>query len=181
MSKVHTPAFHLFYSWVGWRVPAYATLTDYATQEHGLFLPEDKKKAHAILHDRKFIMARPYEIAQYLTQGMPLDIADPTDAKKVYGWIMEHMANWLHYASNPSLIMRRVPIEGMREFNNLANKLFPVAHRYGYFEKPTITMSDSLQLFFGGEVKASQQKHRFNDNLIKRLEVVARYQTRGPR
>jgi hypothetical protein len=181
MAKTFSPAFHLFHSWVGWRVPAYATLTAYATQEHGLFLPEDKKKANAILHDRKMVMARPFEIAQYLGQGFPLDINDPNDAIKVYGWIMEHMANWLAYASNPSLIMRTIPMEGMREFNTLANKLFPVAHRFGYFEKPKVTMSDSLQVFFGGEVKATQQKHRFNDTLIRRLEVAARYQTRGQR
>jgi hypothetical protein len=56
-----------------------------------------------------------------------------------------------------------------------------VAHRFGYFEKPKVTMSDSLQVFFGGEVKATQQKHRFNDTLIRRLEVAARYQTRGQR
>lgn len=181
MSKKFSPAFHLFHSWVSWRVPAYATLTEYALQEHGVFLPEDKKKANAILHDRKMIMARPFEIAEYLSQGMPLDINDPNDAIKVYGWIMEHMANWLNFSSNPSLIKRHIPIEGMREFNNLANKLFPVAHRYGYFRKAEITMSDSLQSFFGQEVKATKDEHRFNDTLIRRLEVAARYQTRGAR
>ncbi|MCT7476054.1 hypothetical protein N5V81_13805 [Escherichia coli] len=47
----------------------------------------------------------------------------------------EHLADWLNYLENPTLIYREVPIEGLRQFNVLASKLFPVANRYGYFKE----------------------------------------------
>jgi len=171
-----TAAFHLFHSWVGWRIPEYSTLTAYATQEYGLFLPEDKQKARAILLNKKFVMYRPFEIAQYLATGGALDINDPQDGIKVYGWIMEHLANWIKHIETPQLLPKPIPIVGLREFNVLANKLFPVANRYGYFKKPEATMADAVASLFG-EVKLTQQQHRFNDTLIKRIE--AGYRKRG--
>jgi len=175
-------AFYLFHTWIGWRVPEYATLTSYATSEHGLFLPEDKKKAQAILLNQKTIFAHPCEVAEYLGTGMPLAINDPTDAKRVYGWIMEHMADWLTHMNEPQLMKRSLPIEGLRQFNQLANKLFPVAHRYGYYKKPEVTMSSALQGLFTGRVETNVETHRFNDTLIARLENFHRFhQSQGAR
>lgn len=171
----HTAAFHLFHSWVGWRIPEYATLTNYATQEYGLFLPEDKNKARAILLNKKFSSYRPFEVAEYLATGGALDINDPLDGIKVYGWIMEHLADWIHHLEHAQLMPKAVPIVGLRQFNVLANKLFPVANRYGYYKKPEATMADAVASLFG-EVKLEQQHHRFNDTLIRRIEAAYRKQ-----
>lgn len=167
--STHSAAFYLFHGWVGWRVPEYATLTKYATQEYGLFLPEDKNKAKAILLNRKFVMYRPFEIAEYITTGGALDINDPNDAIRVYGWIMEHLSNWLDHLDKPQLFPKHPPMDGLRKFNKLANLLFPVANRYGYFKKPEVTMSIALQSLFT-PVKLEQTMHRFNDTIMKRIE-----------
>lgn len=66
------------------------------------------------------------------------------------------------------------PMDGLRKFNILANKLFPVAHRYGYFKKPEITMSTALQSMFTPNVRVEQTRHRFNDTIMRRLEIAYR-------
>jgi len=171
-----TAAFMLFHKWVFWRVPEYATITKYASQEHGLFLPDDPKKAQAILLNKKSIYLHPSDAAVYAATGGALDITDPNDAIMVYGWIMEHLADWLRYMEQPHLMVRAVPIEGLREFNALAGKLFPVANRYGYFKVPERTMVSAVQALFG-EVKAEVQQHRFNDTIMRRIEKI--YRQRG--
>ncbi|ANZ50254.1 hypothetical protein PHOBOS_64 [Erwinia phage vB_EamM_Phobos] len=177
--KDKSPAFFLFHSWYGWRVPEYATLTDYAREEHGLFLPEDKKKAKAILLNKKTVFLTTAQAAEYLKTGGALDINDPDgDALEVYQYIMEHLNSWLTYLTTPQMLVRKVPIEGLREFNMLANKLFPVANRKGYFKKPEVTMSMQLASFFQ-EVKPMIQQHRFNDQLM--LMIEAAYRRRGGR
>lgn len=174
-------AFYLFHAWIGWRIPEYATMTRYATEVHGVFLPEDKDKAKAILLNKKFVMYRPFEIAEYITTGGSLDINDPNDAIRVYGWIMEHMANWLHHLDTPQMFPKPAPMDGLRKFNNLANLLFPVANRYGYFKKSEVTMSHALQSLFTPEVQTHQARHRFNNTLFQRLELANRRITGGRR
>ncbi|ANZ48912.1 hypothetical protein HOV30_gp062 [Erwinia phage Derbicus] len=174
-----SPAFYLFHSWYGWRVPEYATLTQYAREEHGLFLPEDRNKAKAILLNKKTVFMTVAQAAEYLTDGGSLDINDPdNDALPVYQMIMEHLNNWLTYLTSPSLIVRKTPIVGLREMNVLANNLFPVANRKGYFKKPEITMSMQLASFFN-DVKPMVQQHRFNDQLM--LMIESAYRRRGGR
>lgn len=174
-----SPAFYLFHSWYGWRVPEYATMTTYAREEHGLFLPEDKNKAKAVLLNKKTVFMTVSQAAEYLASGMSLDINDPDeDALPVYKFIMEHLNDWLSYMTRPSLIQRKIPINGLREFNTLANKLFPVANRKGYFKKPEVSMSMQLASFFE-EVKPVQVQHRFNDQLMMMIESA--YRKRGGR
>lgn len=172
-------AFYLFHSWFGWRVPEMATLTEYAREVHGFYAHPDPKKSEAILMNKKTVFMRPFEAAEYIMTGLPLDINDPTDAIVVYKYIMEHLANWLTYVNSPQMISRTLPMEGLREFNKLANLLFPVAHRYGYFQKPKETMSTMLLSFFSEEKAVFNPQHRFNDQLIQNLEGA--YRRRGNR
>lgn len=174
-----SPAFYLFHTWYGWRVPEMSTLTEYARENHGYFAHPDPKKAEAILMNKKTVFMRPFEAAEYLTTGMALDINNPTEAIEVYKYIMEHLAAWLHYVTSPQLISRNLPMQGLREFNKLANALFPVAHRYGYFEKPKETMSTMLQSFFNDNTVMQRPTHRFNETLILQLEGA--YRRRGNR
>ena len=169
-------AFMLFNKWVAWRVPEWTTITQYMSQEHGLFLPDDEKKAKAILLNKKTVYMRPFEVAVYAETGAALDVNDPNDGIIVYGYIMEHLADWLHYMQEPHLTTRKVPIEGLRQFNALACKLFPVANRYGYFKKPEVTMATSVQALFG-EVRLEAQQNRFNDTIMRRIETI--YRKRG--
>lgn len=174
MADNKSAAYYLFHAWVGWRIPEYATMTRFATEVHGVFLPEDRNKAKALLLNKKFVMYRPFEIAEYVTSGGALDINDPNDAIKVYGWIMEHMSNWLHHLETPQMLPKPTPMIGLRKFNNLANMLFPVANRYGYFKKSEVTMSGALQSLFTPDVQVEQARHRFNDTIMRRIEAAHR-------
>ena len=176
MAEKRSAAFMLFHKWVGWRVPDWTTISTYMSQEHGLFLPEDEKKARAILLNKKTVYMRPFEVAVYAETGAALDVHDPHDGIIVYGYIMEHLADWLNYMQTPHLTIRKVPMEGLRQFNALARKLFPVANRYGYFKKPEVTMVVSVQALFG-EVRLETERHQFNDTIMHRIEQI--YRRRG--
>ena len=78
MSVKRSAAFMLFHKWVAWRVPEWTTITQYMSQEHGLFLPDDEKKARAILLNKKTVYMRPFEVAVYAETGAALDVHDPS-------------------------------------------------------------------------------------------------------
>ena len=52
-NEVDNPAFTLFYSYWSWQVPAWALVTRFAREVHGLSLPPDKKKAAAIMDNKE--------------------------------------------------------------------------------------------------------------------------------
>lgn len=167
-------AFRLHKSWVGWRVPEYATITEHTSSEFGMAMHEDAKKSNAIMLNKKYVTATTARIAEYVGTGGSLDINNPKEAIVVYGWIMEHLADWLNHMENPQLIKKEVPIVGLREFNRLANILFPVAHRYGYFKKPEVTMANCVMALFSGTVNTESVEHRFNDTIMRRIEAAYR-------
>lgn len=173
MAKEKSPAFMLFHAWVQCRVPEYATLSKYSVEEQGLFLPEDKKKANAILLEKIPVYMRPYEMAEYLDTGMAMDINDPNDAIRVYEWIMHHLTDWLNFMESPTIISKPIPMVGLRQFNNLAKKLFPVANRYGYFKKPSPTVENSIAKLLGCTTSETAV-HRFNDTIMRRIEGLWR-------
>lgn len=177
--QLNNPAFVLFHSYWSWEVPAWALVSRYAREEYGLSLPEDKRKAAAIMSNMERVTAKASEMAPlvYRNTAVPVNIVDPHDAIKLYIVIMEHMAMWVREASSRSLVHRPIPIEGLREFNALANKLFPVAHRYGYYKEPEKNMSNTLQALLTGK-PVERQEHRFNDQLIVALESLSRAQQR---
>lgn len=182
MDKLDNPAFVLFHSYWSWQVPAWALITSYARDVYGLSLPPDRKKAAAIMENKERTVATAAQMAEVIhsNTAIAVDMIDPLDAIKVYGQIMAHMADWINHASQPQLRRRDIPIQGLREFNALANKLFPVAHRYGYYREPEKNMTTSLQALLGGGV-STKVEHRFNDNLIQRLEMLYREYNRRQR
>ena len=173
------PAFVLFYSYWSWEVPAWALVSRYAREEYGLSLPEDKRKATAIMSNMERVTAKACDMAPliYRNSAVPVNMVDPKDAIKLYIVIMEHMAMWLRESEQRSLLYRPIPIEGLREYNALANKIFPVAHRYGYYQEPEKSMTNTLQSLLMGK-PVERADHRFNDQMIVALESLARAQQR---
>lgn len=177
--QLNNPAFVLFHSYWTWEVPAWALVSRFAREEYGLFLPEDKRKAAAIMGNMERVTAKACEIAPLIhkNSAVAVNMVDPKDAIKLYVVIMEHMAMWMREASSRSLIHRPIPIVGLREYNALANKIFPVAHRYGYYKEPEKNMSNTLQALLSGK-PVERREHRFNDQMIVSLEAMARAQQR---
>lgn len=174
--KKPTPAFYLFHQYQSWLIPEYAIYSDYDIETYGLCLHPEPRKAAAILSNPIAVMKRPFEVASYLAQtGGYLAINNPDIAIEVYDNIMKHLANWLDYLERPSIIEREVPMVGLREFNMLANRLFPVANAHGYFQGAKFSTSDMLQAIFTGKrVNPQEQQHRFNDTIMRRIENAYR-------
>lgn len=171
-----TPAFYLFHHYQTWLVPEYMCYSDYDINVYGIVAHPEAKKAAAIMSNPVPVTKRPFEVAAYLAQtGGYLAISNPKKAIEVYDNIMRHLANWLQYLEIPQFMTREIPMQGLREFNLLANRLFPVAFSNGYFQKPTISHSDMLQAMWSGRpITATQPTHSFNDTIMKRIELAYR-------
>lgn len=128
-----TTAEWLFNIPVTWVVPQYATWSDWHVKEEGIFLPDDKDDQNALINRRTLYTIPTAAMAElYAEKKMELAISDPYQAKEVYEKIMKHLANWRDQLSRPTFEKREVPIEGLREFNELARKLFTPSNRHHY-------------------------------------------------
>lgn len=75
------------------------------------------------------------EMAQLIKDGVPLSLADPTDAVAIYKLIIEHLRDWRTTLRNVNLISPNIPLEGLSEFNQLAALLVPIARCHGLVEE----------------------------------------------
>lgn len=178
MSKI-SAAKWLFHHPVGWLVPDHATYSEFYTQEEGMSLTGDDSTDVAIISADKFVQQTPAVIAQLLTTGIKLSVNDPKDAVVVYEKIMEHLNDWLVYLSRPSMQQRDIPIEGLREFNNLAKVIFNPANRHHYHptDQQTNTASSALERLMTGNINIG--RHSFNDKVMIAIEQRVRDRNRG--
>tara|TARA_Y100001960_G_scaffold327040_1_gene412515 strand:+ start:82 stop:648 length:567 start_codon:yes stop_codon:yes gene_type:complete len=128
-----TTAEWLFNIPVTWIVPQYVVWSDFQVEEEGLFLPEDEDDQNALVNRRIMYTIPTAAMAElFADKEMSLAISDPYQAKEVYEHIMKHLANWRNKLSRPQLGSVEVPMEGLREFNNLAKALFNPANTHHY-------------------------------------------------
>lgn len=126
----YSPAFKIFHFWWYIIVPQSAmyNVNDYeyfgipttGQRDWDLALANEK-------HQRAVTIA---EMAQLVTDGVPLTLNDPNDAAKIYKLIGEHLTDW-----RDALVSRlkppKPPLEGLYELNKLAGLLMPVARGNG--------------------------------------------------
>lgn len=128
-----TTAEWLFNVPVTWIVPQYVTWSDFQVKEEGLFLPDDEQDQNAMINRRISYTIPTAAMAElFKRKKMELAISDPYQAKEVYEHIMKHLANWRTKLSRPTFEKCEVPIEGLREFNELARALFTPSNRHHY-------------------------------------------------
>lgn len=166
----------LFYHPVGWLIPDYATYSDFYTNEEGMSLTGDAKTDEAIVSADKFVQLPTSHMAQLLGTGIKIALNDPNDAVVVYERIMEHLGDWVLYLSRPRMIAKEIPIEGLREFNNLARTVFNPANRHHYHVDSSREKNITLALDKLMSGNANAGRHSFNDKVMLAIEQRYREQ-----
>ena len=73
------------------------------------------------------------EMASLVAEGVRLEIHDPTDAVKIYKDINIHMQDWCRHLGN-AMRPYEPPIEGLKEFNQLAKLIILIARGHGLID-----------------------------------------------
>lgn len=74
----------------------------------------------------------PAEMAQLNEDGVPLVLVDPKDSVTIYKLILEHLRDWRDATAGDAIIYDDlIPLQGLKEFNNLAALLVPIARCHG--------------------------------------------------
>jgi hypothetical protein len=167
MSYQLTVAEWLFEVPVAWIVPQYATLSDYSTNEEGLMLPEGADAVSAHLNQEIFYTMTTAQAAQlFEDKGMRIAISDPTQAHEVYERIMKHLANWRAILFSPQLFSKEVPLEGLHQFNRLAEKLFRPANHHHYGIRGLNDPTAGLGTMYGYARASSRNSALFNGTIM---------------
>ena len=74
--------------------------------------------------------------AELAGRGVAMYLDNPKDAVVIYNLICEHLWSWHDHLSRPGSFgrYRDVPLEGLKEFNDLARNLAKVGRRHGLVE-----------------------------------------------
>jgi len=77
------------------------------------------------------------EAAEMSARGVSVTLVDPEDSITIYLTICQHLADWHNQVQRAGVIskLRHVPVEGLKEFNQLARNLALVGRRHGLVDK----------------------------------------------
>lgn len=152
-----------------WMVPAYSKLSKQSVETFGLHLTEDDDVNENMLNARETCQMTTVDAAVLFATSRPeMIVYDPDDAIIIYEKIMEHLREWYEYVYSPQLITLEIPIDGLREFNELAKILFMPANRHGYWKKYGQERDLGMELMTG--VVENGTKVKFNDEIFKGIE-----------
>lgn len=166
-----TTAEWLFKRPVTWIVPYYATLSKFETEEFGIFMPPDPQDQNALLtRDQMWCVPTASMAESFEIHKMKLAIKDPQEAVMVYEKIMEHLANWRVILSKPSFSLQKVPIEGLREFDKLAQALFRPANIHHYKRAHINKVSQSIDAFTGTPSEVMRSPVQYNGSIMVAIE-----------
>lgn len=166
-----TTAEWLFNVPVTWVVPQYVTWSDFQVAEEGLFLPDDEDDQRAMLARRIPYTIPTAAMAElFAEKKMELAISDPHQAKEVYEKIMQHLANWRNKLSRPSFDKVEVPIEGLREFNELARALFTPSNRHHYALRHRNPHVAGIRALLGQSNTSAGNAAMFNGTIMVDIE-----------
>lgn len=125
-----TAAFRLFHYYYLCRMPAAERMDVNDHEFYGITTTMNRAWDAALASHMDYQQLTPAEMAHYCAQGVKLEIHDPQDAVKIYKDINLHLQNWQTHLAN---IMRpfEPPLEGLKEFNQLAKLLIMIARGNG--------------------------------------------------
>lgn len=132
-----TAAYKLYHYPYLWLFPANAGYNANHTEFFGMHTSGDADVdlARSSMPSEQYITT---DIAAELhSKGVALSISNPQDAVVVYKLIVEHLEDWLKYLETVRGFSRKrtVPLKGLKEYNDLATILVPVARRFGLVDQ----------------------------------------------
>lgn len=125
-----TAAFRLFHYYYLCRMPAAERMDVNDHEYYGIPTTMNRTWDAALASHMDYQQLTAAELAHLAAQGVKLEIHDPHDAVKIYKDINQHLQDWyLHL----TLMFKpfEPPLEGLKEFNQLAKLLIMIARGHG--------------------------------------------------
>ena len=159
-----TPAYQIFHFYFPCRIQNSHRYTPEALKEVGLVSSGDRAIDRAQALQFVDVTLSIAGIAEYLSQGVAVQLTRSEDSAKIYRIIKQHLDNWLHFVrSNVHCI--ESPDDDLRKLDELATEIYPHA-KYFMVETPFHgTLADSLAsiiLARGGQKKVLQSENATN-------------------
>lgn len=151
-----TAAYKLFHYPFMWLVPENSTYDVNSTEYFGLFTSGDADVdfARASMDTARYLSTD--EAAALHATGARVTISDPCDAVAIYKYIVQHLEDWLNYVEKVQHFKRNkaIPIKGLKEFNDLATILVPVARRHGLVDQLDLYSANRARRGFSSRYEA---------------------------
>lgn len=116
-------------------VPANEVMDENDFELFGLALSDNPEWNARLATAPKEHMLSPADMAQLMADGVDVTLRDPEDAVPIYKLVIEHLTDWRDFLADNTLYDVDVPLEGLKEFNQLAAALVPVGRRFGLVDK----------------------------------------------
>lgn len=125
-----TAAFRLFNYYYLCRMPAAERMNVNDHEYYGIPTTMNRSWDAALASHMDYQQLTPAEMASLAAEGVRLEIHDPADAVKIYKDINIHMQDWCTHLGN-AFKPYEPPLEGLKEFNQLAKLLIMIARGHG--------------------------------------------------
>ena len=134
--KDQTPAYKLFHWPYMWMYAENENFDDNDTEYFGRLTTGNKEFDMKLATANSHRMITTEKAAELAGRGVAMYLDNPKDAVVIYNIICEHLWSWHDHLSRPGSFgrFRDVPLEGLKEFNDLARNLANVGRRHGLVE-----------------------------------------------
>lgn len=134
MPETHTAAYKLFHYPYMFMVPRNETFDINDTEYFGRVSSGNAKWDQEMASVLEAMYLTPAEVAAYMARKVRVDICDPRDAVVIYRMIADHLNDWLKVLNQGAVRRRKVPLKGLKEFNDLARSMAKIGRRHGLVE-----------------------------------------------
>lgn len=134
--KDQTPAYKLFHWPYVWMYAENENFDENDTEFFGRLATGNAEFDMKLATNNGHNFITTNKAAELAGRGVAMYLDNPKDAVVIYNLICEHLWSWHDHLSRPGSFgrYRDVPLEGLKEFNDLARNLAKVGRRHGLVE-----------------------------------------------
>ena len=134
MSQNHTAAYKLFHYPYMFMVPRNELFDVNDTEYFGRVSTGNPEWDREMASTMEAVYMTPAEAAEMMGRQVRIDIHDPKDAVVIYRMLADHLNDWFRVVNQGAVRKRQVPMQGLKEFNNLARVMAKIGRRHGLVE-----------------------------------------------
>jgi hypothetical protein len=177
--ETHTAAYKLFHYNRMWLFPTSATLDSLQLKQYEAYGYDDPEMNEIVANEFVNYNCTIAEATKKVAEGVPFGVIRSEVAIEAYKIIMEHLHDWHEYlldhvhgsGHNPLAGDIYIPIQGLKEFNQMAMTLFDYGKRFGLCDKMRVKRSKNNRGFDPVTRKNARPhgKEVHSNNLINRI------------
>lgn len=175
--KKHTAAYKLYHYTYDVKLPAMYIYSENYVRIAGKVVTGEKEIDDYAPREMIGSRLTPAQMADFIDEGAPIEIQSPQDALTIYEHIYQHLQNWADtLKSDDPFAHTKVPMDDLRKFSQLADRLYPNAARFFKITFQTSKLMSRLQSVIGNR-KVSLSSRVFGE---KAAEVVEKEKVNMP-